>query len=141
MSEGSHVQPPLSLAMVVCDSLYRDPSTSKFTILGTFSEVNSIEFPFALPMLCVYCSISDGMGRFVLKFQIVNIEDEATPIAPAITRDVVWPHPLAIAEIPFTLRNVTFPKPGEYRAQLWADDNIIMERRIVANLLEQGVGQ
>jgi hypothetical protein len=40
--------------------------------------------------------------------------------------------PLAVVEMQFILAGVTFPEPGEYRVELWADEHFIMDRRITA---------
>lgn len=46
--------PPLCLSLVMADSLHRDPSTGKYTLLGTFNGLVSPRYPNSLPTLAVY---------------------------------------------------------------------------------------
>ena len=48
----------------------------------------------------------------------------------AIRGAVKAPNPLAVAELTFMLRNLIFPKAGEYRFQLWSEGTFLGERKL-----------
>jgi hypothetical protein len=43
---------------------------------------------------------------------------------------IEFPDPRVVAELNFGLRNVGFPHPGEYRFQVYANEELLMERRL-----------
>ncbi|UCD29099.1 MAG: hypothetical protein JSV03_01040, partial [Planctomycetota bacterium] len=38
--------------------------------------------------------------------------------------------PRAVAELNFTIANLKFPQPGEYRLQIYGNDELLTERRL-----------
>ena len=56
------VPPPKVLAMVVCDQVHEDPSTGKYTILGTFDRVASPSFPYTQSAVTSFMQVTNGRG-------------------------------------------------------------------------------
>lgn len=127
--------PPCALAMVVCDAIWQDPATGKFTILGTFAGIRGKKFPLTHGQLCVYASVTDGYGKTRLRLRLIDMDEAREPVIDA-TQEVHFPDPQTIAEISFQANHITFPVPGEYRFQLFANDQFIIERRISVGLQE-----
>jgi len=125
---------PYCLALVLCDAVHRDPATGKCTILGTFSTVNSLEFPTHLSF-CQYNAVTDADGEFKLKFQIVDsghsFEEDAKPLF-SVEVDLHSPSPLAVIEGTMAIQNVPLPKPGVYHCELLHEETLLMSRRLVA---------
>ena len=120
---------PYVLAMIVCDEAWRDPNTGKLTLLGIFNTVMADEFPFQLPQIVVYFTLTDGRGRFVIsvRFVAVGEEDEGISETSAV---IAFADPRALHEGEVRLVGAVLPRPGEYRFQLLAGEDLLLERRI-----------
>ncbi len=121
---------PMALAMVVCDAIYQDPSTKKCTLLGTFSTITARRFPVVHAQLAVHVALTDGHGNVRIKLALVG-EDETLPPLFAGEGVIHFADPRVVAELNFQLSNVAFPRPGAYRFQLFGNDQLLMERRLL----------
>ncbi len=79
----------------------------------------------------VYAVLTDGRGKVQIRMQIVDADESEKPIA-VMGGEVDFPDPRAIVEIDLHVANVKIPGPGEYRIQLYANDEFILERRLWA---------
>ena len=118
--------------MVVCDNVHQDPGTGKFFLLGCFSVVHAREFPATHPLMFLYVSVTNGRGKVPLKIQLIDANEEQSPIW-SVEEEVDFPDPRIVMEMYFGLVNIKFPEPGEYRFQLFAAREFLMERRIIIN--------
>ncbi len=131
MSEGRIGPPvPVALAMVVCDAIYQDPATKKCTLLGTFSTITARRFPVVHPQLAVHVVLTNGHGNVRIKLALAG-EDENPPPLFSGEGKIHFADPRVVAELNFQLSNVTFPRAGTYRFQLYANDELLMERRLL----------
>lgn len=133
-SESAKISPPYPLAMVICDNIHVDPGTGKKFLLGCFSVIHAAEFPAMHPLMSLYVSITNGRGNIPVRVQLVDADEVRDPLW-VVENDVEFPDPRLVMEMAFYLGGITFPEPGEYRFQLFASNEFIMERRILANLL------
>ena len=72
--------PPFALAMVICDAIWRDPSSGKRTLLGCFSAILVREFPVRLAMMSVYIAVTDGHGKTPLLLRLIDVDEERPPV-------------------------------------------------------------
>jgi hypothetical protein len=128
---------PYCLAMVLCDGVHRDAATGKFTILGTFSTIGAREFP-AKVGFCVYYAVTDGLGPATLRLQIVDAScdildsaDNADGMVFSASMDFDFVDPLLVLETRLSI-GVELPKAGLYYCELWAGDDLLMSRRLLA---------
>lgn len=141
MAESKKGPPaPMALAMVVCDAIYQDPATKKCTLLGTFSTITARRFPVAHPQLAVHVALTDGRGNVRIKLALVG-EEEGGPSLFAGEGVIHFADPRIVAELNFQLANVAFPSPGAYRFQLFANDELLMERRLLVMQAAQPPGE
>lgn len=120
---------PYSLAMIVCDAVWVDPATGKRTILGTFSALGAHSFPVRQPTMAVYFSLSDHEGPARVRLRLTDVDDELELVVVEV--DMNFPDRRTIIEGHFGLNNVVFPGPGEYRFQLYANGEFLIERRLM----------
>jgi hypothetical protein len=128
---------PFPLALIVCDHIWRDPYSGKANLLGTFNAVASNRFPLVQPVLSVYVSLTDGLGAVEIRLRLIDVDDVCEPIFDC-RNTVTFADPRMAGEVEFSRTNVAFPVPGEYRLQLFANDEFLMERRLHAVLLPPG---
>jgi hypothetical protein len=139
MSNGRESQgtvTPFSLAMVLCDFIYRDPYTAKYSLIGTFSTVAGREFPFVLPGLMVYVALTGGRGVMPLKLVMTSADDDSE-IQVADGDVDCGSDPRAIHEAGIVLTPVVLPKAGEYRITLYLNNEFVVERRMLAFIPEE----
>ncbi|GMU20048.1 MAG: hypothetical protein AMXMBFR13_01490 [Phycisphaerae bacterium] len=127
---------PVVLAMVICDMIYQDPATQKCTLLGTFSTINARQFPVVHRTLSVHVALTDGHGRARIRLTLVSADESQAPI---FSREgaIEFADPRMVAELNFTIGNITFPSAGEYRLQVHGNDELLMERRLYVNEMTQ----
>ena len=80
--------------------------------------------------MCLHIELTDGRGNVKLRLQLIDAEEEREPlfVGEGILK---LEDPRAIAEIDFVIQNVSFPAPGEYRFQIFGNNELIIERRLV----------
>jgi hypothetical protein len=120
---------PMALAMVVCDAVWVDPATGKSTILGTFASIHGHDFPLAVPTMAVYLALTDARGVVPLELRLVDVDEEQEPVFQTELSQE-FADPIVVAELVVILENKIFPTPGEYRLQLFAAGDFLMERRV-----------
>lgn len=130
-------QAPYPLAMVICDAIFRDPGSGKRTLLGCFSTIIAPKFPARQPLLALYIAVTDGRGRVPITLKLVDVDEDAPPIFEA-ENVIEFTDPRVIMELDLHIANAVFPKPGEYRLQLLAGKEPILERRILVLGLGEG---
>lgn len=116
--------------MLVCDAFYKDPATGKGTILGTFSSIGGTEFPLQVAGFTLFMSLTDAHGKVPLKIKVVDAADEGDAIAE-VGVEVEFQDPIVVMDLIMSVGNIIFPSPGEYRLQLYGNDEFVVERRIL----------
>ncbi len=127
---------PIGQAMIICDAVWREPTTGKTFILGAFSNISTPTLPVSMPMLCVYVAFTNCHGETKLNLNLVYVNPEATEDEEVNRweQTLTVPDPLVVAEGTFALKNLEFPHAGEYRFQLESGGEPILERRITVQL-------
>ncbi len=128
MTEDNNGPVPAVLAMVLCDAIYQDPATRKCTLLGTFSTITSTRFPVSHPMMALHVALTSGHGKTKVKLTLTGSENDP----PLFEKEGViqFADPRVVAELNFQIVNVTFLTPGEYRFGLYANEQLLGERRL-----------
>lgn len=135
MNEEHYGRPvPVVLAMIICDAIHQDPATGKCTLLGTFSTINARQFPAVHRHLAVHVALTNGHGKTRIRLTLIGLDENQTPL---FSREglISFADPRMVAELNFSLSNLSFPQPGEYRLQLHANEELLMERRLYLVLL------
>jgi hypothetical protein len=125
--------PPICLSLLLSDALHRDMNTGKFTILGTFNGLVAPHYPNTLPSLAIYYVLSGGRGQVHITTRIVSAGEEEQVVAQN-TDAFYIPDPLAMIELGHVFTDVTFPGAGAYRVQVLCGEEVLLERRLTAEL-------
>lgn len=122
---------PVVLAMILCDAIHQDPATQKCTLLGTFSTINVAQFPAVHRQLAVHVALTNGHGRTKIRLVLTGVDENEPPL---LAREgfIEFRDPRTVAELNFTVASITFQRAGEYRLQVYGNDELLMERRIYA---------
>jgi hypothetical protein len=115
--------------MLICDAIHQDPATKKCTLLGTFSTISARKFPVVHRMMAVHIALTEGRGQVRIKLTLVGEREDLPPIFSGEGM-IGFNDPRAVAELNFQLANVAFQEPGDYRIQVWGNDQLLMQRRL-----------
>ena len=119
-------QVPVSLALVLCEHAWQDPS-GRWFILGTFKCLAARGFPARVASIAVYTALTGGQGEQALR--LVLRDADGTAVGET-TVSVTFPNPAATVEGAFNLQQVMFPAAGPYSLSLYAGDHFLAERRL-----------
>jgi hypothetical protein len=122
------MQRPSALGLLLCEQVIRDSETGRRTFVGAFDSLTADEFPFVSPPLTVYAALTNGQGRIRLELRVTDIDDEVDLAVEGLTVDL--PGPLDLAHVRFRFRGLSFPEPGHYLFQLFAENEPICHRRL-----------
>ena len=137
MPESEHDGPsgrPQALAMMLCDAVWRDPSTGKTFIQGGFTAVSAREFPCVLSRFSAYIALTDLVGAVPIRIRLVYLDGNGAPPQEVNSAQakVDSGDRLAVAEGECLFQDVVFERPGEYRLILECDGEPVLERRLMA---------
>ena len=120
---------PEVLALIVCDQIITDRITGKQSLIGIFSKVHAPRFPASHPQLSVYVTMTGGHGHTDLLIRVVDSNEERPPIVEGKGK-VDFKDPRAVANLALQFHGLTFPKPDQYRVQLYANGQLLREARL-----------
>ncbi len=129
---------PTYLGMVICDNILQDPETKKYFLMGTTTVTYARAFPARYQKMCVYAVLTGIREPTNITVKLVHLDPKTNEDADvmAIQGVVDSADPLAVAELTLGLRNLIFPKPGEYRFQLCSGPAVLGERKFVVTQLK-----
>ncbi len=130
---------PVCSAIVFCDLVIVEHITGKNSLIGTFPNLASPQFPYLLERFFVHVSISNIVPTEKPVLLAVNLKQPTSggvlgSVAFPITMPVLKNQPLPSSgmqinlNIPF--QRVTFPSPGTYECEVLFDGDPIGHRAL-----------
>jgi hypothetical protein len=121
---------PAGKVLYVCDEVLQDPGSGKFSFLAIFDDVVSppaIGYPFRLGRMCVVAQLVGGAGSVPVHVEVVegatqNLIRRAGPFA------VSFAGRHQIVTVCFRILDVTFPAPGVYFVEMYAQGKFLDDR-------------
>jgi len=127
--------PPILLSAIVCGRVIFDKISGMPTIIDIIQNVTAPRYPVRHNQLVFFCELTNGHGTTKTKIRLVEAEQDDKIIfeqAGAVQfKDVKQVVTLAL-----NLRGIVFAQPGEYRFQLFAEDHLLGERRIICRKIK-----
>ena len=125
------IMKPIVLAMVICDYYYRDTHTGKSILAGTFSSINSPNYPSKHGNCAVYVALTDVAANG--KAQLVFRKENGPFNMQLPPWDVQAPdHRRAVVEIGGNINGLPLPEEGDYEFVLLWNGTEIAHRRLNA---------
>ncbi|MBX3751128.1 MAG: hypothetical protein KF897_13660 [Opitutaceae bacterium] len=116
------------LAWLTCDGVHLDPATGKHTILGVFSNIRAHRFPVTHPFMIWFMTLTDcAAGPHKVR---ILLGMEPMQMQPLLERTFESPGPLQRINLINEIRNLTFPKAGDYSIVIEVDDEPILATSI-----------
>src|SRR5580692_3813961 len=97
---------PVCLSMVLCDTVLRDLTTNKCSLIGTYNTIFFRELPHKC-RLCMFFEITNGHGKTPISVKVVEaadtIADETeTAVDESGPHEFELPNPLLVMEVAIT---------------------------------------
>lgn len=117
---------PTLLAILVCDAIYRDPTTQKCSLLGLFNNLSARQFPCVHERLSVFLSLTDGHGTAKGEIRLVHKPTNKTVFH--LHGEIVFPDPLSTTELAFEINRLMLPEPGPYSFDFYCNGDLLGSR-------------
>jgi hypothetical protein len=127
--------PPLLLSAVICDKVIFDKMTGSPSLINIIQNINAPRYPVRYWQLVFFCELTNGHGRTNTKIKLVDDQEDEKVVFEQ-GGAVEFKDVKQIVTLAVNLHGVVFVHPGEYRFQLFAEDQLLGERRIVCRLVE-----
>lgn len=137
MSKTPSTIKPSPIALVLCDSIYRDETTGKTALVGLFNNISARELPMVHPRLSIFASITGLRENSHVKLEIVEAETGES-VASANGPMPPGANPLTVADMSFVIGNIEFTNQGLYYVQFWVNDHLLFCRPFRVKLTVQG---
>lgn len=122
--------PPILLSAIICERVIFDKITGMPSIINIVQNINAPKYPVRYPSLVFFCELTNGHGRTKTTIRLVEEQEEEKVIfeqkGTAEFKDVKQ-----VVSLALNLQGIVLPREGEYRFQLFAEDYLLGERRIV----------
>ncbi|MHC4115026.1 MAG: DUF6941 family protein [Planctomycetota bacterium] len=139
----SEIQPVL-LSSIICDRVIFDKISGMPSIINIIQTINATKYPAQHAQLVFFCELTNGHGQSRAAIRLVDTQEDDRIIFEQ--KGVVsFKDVQQIVTLAMNLQGVVFPRPGEYRFQLFTNDVLLGERRILCREIklpaQEGGGQ
>lgn len=119
---------PVALGLTLCDYVIVEERTRKVSLIGAFTGLGVPEFPATIPPFSVFAVLTEAAGDVTMKVVMTHMEtNEEVYIHAGILH---FADPVAEVYYHLRLRQRVFPAPGLYLFALFADGELIAQRRL-----------
>jgi hypothetical protein len=121
---------PILLSSIICDRVIFDKLTGMPSIVNIIQTINAPKYPVRHDQLVFFCELTNGHGKTNTKIRLIDIEQQDKVLFEQ-SGVVEFKDVQQIVTLAINLRGIIFHKKGEYRFQLFAEDTLLGERRVV----------
>jgi len=120
---------PILLSAITCNRVIFDKVSGMPSIIDIVRIVNAPRYPARHPQIVFFCELTNGHGTTKAKIRLVDAQEEEKCIFEK-EGEVHFKDVKQIVTLVMDLHSIVFPRPGEYRFQLFAGGYLLGERRI-----------
>ena len=118
---------PSIQAFLVCDSVIEDSLTKKKSLIGIFTHLQAVTFPFQHHQVGLYFCLTDAEGTYHLEIDLVYVNTDLL-VCRASLPDIAIQDRLQIADFGINLPALLFPAPGRYEFRLRMNGRVIAQK-------------
>jgi hypothetical protein len=126
---------PMLLSSIICDRVIFDRITGMPSLINIIQNVNSPKFPVRHDSLIFFCELTDGHGTTDTSVSLVDVQNNEKIMFQQHGK-VEFKDVKQVVSLAVNLQGVVFEKPGEYRFQIFANQQLLGERRIVCRQVQ-----
>ena len=126
---------PISLAMIICDTIIEDSKTGKKSIIGMFNNIFSEKIPCIHSQISILILLTEGTGKYPIKVRCLQVGEEKEILT--INGNINFENPHQIVDMNIELDGVEFPQYGDYRFEVLTRDTLICARRFTVSKVKK----
>ncbi len=124
MTDVSH---PSVQAFLVCDCVIEDSLTKKKSLIGIFTHLQAVTFPFQHQQLGLYFCMTDAEGTYHFDIDLVYVNTDQL-VCRASLPNIVIGDRLQIADFGINIPALLFPAPGRYEFRLRMNGRVLAQK-------------
>lgn len=118
---------PSVQAFLVCDQVIEDSLTKKKSLIGIFTHLQAVAFPFQHQQMGLYFCLTDAEGTYHFDIDLVHLNNEQL-VCRATLPNIVIGDRLQISDFGINIPSLVFPAPGRYEFRLRMEGHLIAQK-------------
>lgn len=118
---------PVSVGLFACEKVIIEEKTGNITLVNCFSLQRVEQFPSEPFPFVLFAILTNGAGQMPLKVSIQRLDTLDEIYQRSVSLRIA--HPLQEVRCLFRIRNCSFPVSGHYSALLFADNELVAQRK------------
>jgi hypothetical protein len=118
---------PSVQAFLVCDQVIEDSLTKKKSLIGIFTHLQAVTFPFQHQHMGLYFCLTDAEGTYQFEIDLVCLNSEQL-VCRATLSNIVITDRLQISDFGVNIPSLVFPIPGRYEFRLKMNGHLIAQK-------------
>jgi len=118
---------PSVQAFLVCDQVIEDSLTKKKSLIGIFTHLQALAFPFQHQQMGLYFCLTDAEGTYHFDIDLVHLNNEQL-VCRATLPNIIIDDRLQISDFGINIPSLIFPSPGRYEFRLKMDGSLIAQK-------------
>jgi len=120
---------PVVLGLTLCEQVIVEETTRNVTLVNCFTHRTVNQIPSEPVSFVAFATLCDANGPITLEVVLERLD--TLDLVRRITVASRFPDPLHTIRCIARIRNVSFPVPGHYQVLLFADKELIAQRKLV----------
>ena len=126
---------PILLSAITCNRVIFDKVSGMPSIIDIVQTIDAPRYPARHAQIVFFCELTNGHGTTEAKIRLLDSHEEEKIIFER-GGTVKFGNVKQIVTLAMNLQGIVFPRPGEYRFQLFAGGYLLGERRIICRQIE-----
>ena len=118
---------PSIQAFLVCDQVIEDSLTKKKSLIGLFTHLQAVMFPFQHQHMGLYFCLTDAEGTYRFDIDLVCLNDDQL-VCRATLPNIHILDRLQISDFGINIPSLIFPAPGRYEFRLRMEGHLIAQK-------------
>ena len=127
---------PMLLSAITCNRVIFDKVSGMPSVIDIVQTINAHRYPAKHPQIVFFCELTNGHGITKAKIRLVDAQEEEKIVFER-EGTVQFKDVRQIVTLAMDLHGIVFPRPGEYRFQLFAGGTLLGERRITCQKMKR----
>ena len=125
---------PSIQAFLVSDQVIEDSVTRKKSLIGLFTHLQAVSFPFQHQQMGLYFCLTDAEGAYQFDIELIYLNTEQLVCRATLPRVVIGDR-LQISDFGINIPSLIFPAPGRYEFRLRMEGHLIAQKDFNVMLL------
>ena len=123
----SDIVNPSVPAFLVCDQVIEDSVTKKNSLIGLFTSLQAVSFPFRRSQMGLYFCLTDAEGTYHFDIDLICLNNERL-VCRATLQNIAIVDRLQISDFGINIPSLVFPTPGRYEFRLRIEGHLIAQK-------------